>query len=40
MQGGAGGGVLAGRLLGNRGSVQLFKAEELVDRHWTVTAVG
>jgi hypothetical protein len=30
--------VLAGRLLGNWGA-QLSKAEEPVDRHWTVTVV-
>ncbi len=32
--------MLAGRLLGNRGGVQIPKAEEPVDRHWTVTVVG
>ena len=34
------GGVLAGRLLGNRGWVQLSKAEEPEVRHWTETVVG
>ena len=33
------GGVLAGRLLGNRGWVP-SKAEEPVDMQWTVTVVG
>jgi len=32
--------VLAGRVVGNRGWMQLSKAEELVDRHWAVTVVG
>jgi hypothetical protein len=36
-----GGGLLAGRLLGNWGWVrELSRAEEPVDRHWTVTVVG
>ena len=34
------GGVLAGRLLGNRGWVQLSMAEGPIDTHWTVTVVG
>ena len=32
--------MLSGRLLGNRGWVQLSEAEEPVDTHWTVTVVG
>ena len=32
--------MLAGRLLGNGGWVQLSRAEEPEDTHWTVTVVG
>ena len=32
--------MLAGRLIGNGGWVQLSRAEEPEDRHWTVTVVG
>jgi hypothetical protein len=32
--------VLTGRLVGNRGWVKLSKAEEPLDRHWTVEVVG
>ena len=32
--------MLTGRLLGKWGWVQLSKAEEPVDTHWTVTVVG
>ncbi len=32
--------MLAGRLLGNWGGVQLSRAEEPVDTHWTVNVVG
>jgi hypothetical protein len=32
--------VLAGRLLGEQGNIELSKAEQPVDRHWTVTVVG
>ena len=32
--------MLAGRLLGNVGWVQLSEAEEPVDRHWAGTIVG
>ena len=35
-----GGGVLTGRLLGNMEYIELSKAEEPVDTHWTVTVVG
>jgi hypothetical protein len=31
--------VLVGRLLGNRGWVELSKAEEPVDTHWTVNVI-
>ena len=34
------GGVLTGRLLGNRGWSELSSAEEPEDRHWTVEVVG
>ena len=31
--------MLAGRLLGNRGGVQLSKSEEPIDTQWTVNVV-
>ena len=35
-----GGGVWIGPFLGFRGWVKLSKAEEPLDRHWTVEVVG
>ena len=32
--------MLAGRLLGNMNDIELSRAEEPVDAHWTVTIAG
>ena len=32
--------MLAGRLLGNMNDIELSRAEEPEDTHWTVTVVG